>query len=74
MYSSINAQSTRYRCTHREVYFRKAYPQLSSIRQWMHDLWEGKHRRQKGDDEDPETGHGGERFSPLPSGLLLGKV
>ena len=33
-------------------------PQLSSIQQWMHDLWEGKNRGQKGEDEDPETGHG----------------
>ena len=50
----------QYRYTHRGPYFQEVYPQLSSTRQWMHDLWEGKSRGQKGGDEDPETGHGGE--------------
>ena len=50
----------QYRYTHRGPYSQEVYPQLSSTRQWMHDLWEGKSRGQKGGDEDPETGHGGE--------------
>ena len=41
--------------THREDYFRKKYPQLSSIRQWMHELWESKRKCSKGDDEYPEA-------------------
>ena len=47
----------QYQHTYREEYFREEYPRLSSIRQWMHKLWESKRRGRKGDDEDPETKH-----------------
>ena len=53
--ASVKLHQCRY--THRQLYFREVYPQLSSIRQWMHDLWEGKSKGQKGEDKDPETGH-----------------
>ena len=56
----------QYQYTHREDSFRETYPQLSSIRQWMHELWESKHRGHKGDDEDPETERG-EEDSPADS-------
>ena len=50
----------QYRYTHREKYLQEEYPRLSSIRQWMHELWESKRRGRKGADEDPETEHGEE--------------
>ena len=34
------------------------YPQLSTIRQWVHELWECKRSGGKRDDEDPEAEQG----------------
>ena len=44
----------KYRYTHREDYFRRRYPQLQTIKQWLHDLWECKNRGQKGGEEEGE--------------------
>ena len=56
----------RYRYTHMEDSFRETYPQLPYIRQWMHELWESKHRGRKEDDDDPETEHGDEDSAADP--------
>ena len=45
-----------YRYEHRQEYFRRQYPHMSSIRQWLHTLLEGKRKGKGGggdyDDED----------------------
>ena len=59
----------QYRYTYRENSFRKEYPQLSTIRQWMHELWESKRKGRKRDDEDPEAEQG-----QLCGGLRCGRM
>ena len=44
-----------YRYSHREEYFRRQYPQLATIRQWLHALLESRRRGARMDDEDPEA-------------------
>ena len=40
-----------YRYTHRQVFFRRQYPHMATIRQWLHTLLEGK-RKGGGEEED----------------------
>ena len=44
-----------YRYSHREVSFRRHYPRLATIRQWLHTLLESKRRGGRGDDDEPEA-------------------
>ena len=46
-----------YRYEHRQEYFRRQYPHMSSIRQWLHALLEGKRKGKGGDgyDEDEDA-------------------
>ena len=58
IHKSTNPQIHQYRYTHREDYFRKVYPQLSTIQQWMHELWESMRKGHKQDDEETEAEQG----------------
>ena len=44
----------QYRYTHREVFFRRKYPRLATIRQWLHTLLESK--RKGGNEEENDLG------------------
>ena len=44
-----------YRYSHREEYFRRPYPQLATIWQWLHALLESRRRGDRTGDEDPEA-------------------
>ena len=44
-----------YRYSHREVLFRKQYPQLATLRQWLHARLESRRRGDRLDDENPEA-------------------
>ena len=53
----------KYRNEHRQEFFRRDYPHMNSIRQWLHALLEGKHkgRGEEGYDENGEmTGEANE--------------
>ena len=51
--ASIRLHSYRY--SHREVLFRKQYPQLATVWQWLHALLESRRRGDRLDDENPEA-------------------
>ena len=44
-----------YRYAHRQEFFRRQYPQMSSIRQWLHALLEGKRSGGREEEEDEEA-------------------
>ena len=50
--SKTRVRLLQYRYPHRETSFRVICPQLLSIRQRMHELWENKHRGRTKDDKD----------------------
>ena len=53
----------KYRNEHRQEFFRRHYPHMNSVRQWLHALLENKRkgRREEGYDEDEEiTGEANE--------------
>ena len=57
-----------YRYKYRQQFFRRQYPHMSTIRQWLHALLESK-RKGKGEEEnDDEEGLEGQAQREVPEG------
>ena len=49
----VSMQVHSYRYSHREEHFRQQYPQLATIRQWLHALLENRRRGDRLDNKSP---------------------